>query len=62
MTLEDCVNSRIRYLEALPRTARDVWIAASYELWAREAFPIEEDAESDRVKRVPDQKPFAFPD
>jgi hypothetical protein len=38
VTLEDCVNSRIRYLESLPATARDVWISASYELWAREAF------------------------
>jgi hypothetical protein len=42
MTLEDCVNSRIRYLEALPPTARDVWIAASYELWAKEALHEDE--------------------
>jgi hypothetical protein len=51
VTLEDCVNSRIRYLESLPPMARDVWISASYELWAREAF-AEDSEEDDRNSKT----------
>jgi hypothetical protein len=48
MTLDDCVNARIAYLTALPDRARDMWLAAAYEVFLREQITEEKPAEPER--------------